>query len=144
MKIYEIDEEIRTLLNDSMNEDGVVDEDSNTITAFVSHFTEFAVIAKYPVTVPAPPTSVPVPPTSTPVPVPTPEPVPTPAPSPAPTALSPVPGPAPVPSPEPVLPTTLPVPPETEQDTTWWPFLLAGLIAVAIVIVVWIRVRRSY
>ncbi len=61
--------------------DGIVDTESNTITVFVHHFTEFAVISLKPIPMPAPVLPKPVPPApvpSTPTPPSPPSPVPTP------------------------------------------------------------------
>jgi transcriptional regulator with XRE-family HTH domain len=116
-------------------ENVTVDTVNHTVSADISHFTAFAVVAYEPVPAPAPaPTPEPTP-TPTPVPTPEPTPTPTPAPTPAPApAPEPTPEPTPAPAPTPV-PTPVPTPtPTPEAGLNWW--LIGGIIAVVILVAV--------
>jgi len=108
-----------------------VDPVTNTISASVSHFTAFTVLAFTPLP-PAPPTP-PAPPVPAPAPPPTP-PAPPPVPAPAPPPAPPAPPPAP-----PAPPPAPPAPPAVN----WW--LIGGIaVAAAVVvgIVVWLLAFR--
>lgn len=120
-----------------------VDTVNHTISADVSHFTAFAVIAYEPAPAPTPePTPEPAP-APAPVPTPTPEPTPVPTPEPTPTPVpTPEPTPAPAPAPEPTpVPTPTPTP-TPGAGLNWW--LIGGIIAVVIIvgIAVWSLVSR--
>lgn len=124
-------------------ENVTVDTTEHTISADVSHFTAFAVIAYEPAPAPAPEPEPTPAPTPEPAPVPEPEPTPVPTPEPAPEpAPEPEPEPAPAPTPEPApepTPTPTPIP---EAGLNWW--LIGGIIAVVIIVglAVWSLVTR--
>jgi outer membrane biosynthesis protein TonB len=135
-----------------------VDKEANTVSAIVSHFTQFATMSDLPpapTPTPAPvaeptpaPTPIPTPtpaPVAVPTPAPTPTPapvaVPTPAPTPTPAPVVAVPTPAPTPTPAPVAAptpvvqpvlTAAPAAPPPAQPTNWW--LIGGVLAVAVIV----------
>lgn len=105
-----------------------VDAERQTVSAAVSHFTQFAVLTSLPVTAPAPTVT------------PSPAPVVSPAPAPKPTATiapppkttaAPVPTPAPPPE-TPPTPAPAPMPPQPPPANPW---LTAGVVAAAVVVV---------
>ncbi len=105
-----------------------VNTGENTVSAEVSHFSTFALLAQLPAPAPVPaPTPAPIP---APIPAPAPTPPPAPAPVPAPT---PAPVPAPVPSPAPA-PIPAPAPEAPPEGANWW--LIWGLIGAAVVIAI--------
>lgn len=125
-----------------------VDTATRTITARISHFTTFGVLAEEVEPAPAPtPTPPPSPaptvtptliPTPTPTPVPSPSPSPTPVPAPTP-VLSPLPVPQPTPTPEPA---PVPVPaPAAGVGVNWW--LLGGMAAIGVSLAVFVIRRRQ-
>lgn len=123
----------------------VVDTDTNTITASVSHFTTFAIIEHIvvlpeptPVVMPPPPVPV-MPELAKPAP-----PIVTPAPEPESLVL-----PEKFPSiVEPAIPESVPTVPVTEPSTSYWVVILGSVIACVIVIVVlWLmrnRIKRLW
>ncbi|MFQ6122862.1 MAG: helix-turn-helix domain-containing protein [Dehalococcoidales bacterium] len=119
-------------------EDITVDPVRNTISASVSHFTAFTIIAYIPPVVPAPaPAPPPAPPAAPPAVPPAPPPAP-PVPVPAP----PAPPPAPPAPPAPPVPPAPPAPPPTPV----WLLVIIG-VATAIVVGVaiwWFGFRRTY
>ncbi|MFH1820565.1 MAG: transmembrane domain-containing protein [Candidatus Nealsonbacteria bacterium] len=110
----------------------VVDTETNTITASVSHFTIFAIIG-----VETPPTPVPPEPT-----LPKPEPTPTPEPKPEPTVE-----PAPTPTPaEPAVPEPEPTPVTVTKPSLNWPLvggIVGGCLTVGLIIFLLVRRRRG-
>ena len=110
-----------------------IDPVANTISAPVSHFTTFTIIAYIPpVAPPAPPVPAPAPPVPAPAP-----PVPAPAP-PVPVPAPPVPAPAP-----PAPPVPAPAPPAPPPAVNWW--LIGGIVvatAIVVGIVVWLLAFR--
>ncbi|MBI4303658.1 MAG: hypothetical protein HY665_04915 [Chloroflexi bacterium] len=97
-----------------------VDPATNTITAQVSHFTEFAVIAEKAEPVPSPAPATPPAPAPAPQPAPAPTPLPTPTPTPAP---APTPPSIPAPAPEPAA-----------AGSNW--ALIGGFIAATVLVAV--------
>lgn len=111
----------------------VVDTESDTITASVSHFTTFAVMGRVePIPVVAP----------TPVPPPVPTPVPTPAPVPSPPMITPTPTPI---TPEPpTAPAPPPVPPAIPEKPNYTAIVVVSIIGLmAVAFVVWLVWRRK-
>ncbi len=113
-----------------------VDTQAKTVTAYVSHFTNFALVAEKPVEVT--PISAPEPETT-----PEPEPEPTPEPEPEPTPeTKPTPEPEPEPTPEPE-----PAPePEPTNGIAWWVWLIIGIAIVsgiAVGYVYWWKPRHA-
>lgn len=127
-----------------------VDVRSRVVTALVSHFTYFALVARItftpaPVPTPLPSPAPPITPAPTPPPVPTPTPPPAPPPAPAPTPLPPPPAPPITPTP---TPTPAPVPPPAPVPTTPpaapvpLPVILLVIGAVVIAAAIFIVYRR--
>jgi len=101
----------------------VVDEDNNTITAEISHFTTYAIIGKGVVIV-VPEKPEPAPEPSPPAPKPAPAPEPTPEPTPEP---EPAPAPEPTPEPTPEVPPALIV---TEEGLQWWIWVIIAAVVL--------------